>query len=154
MVEAIIKSSDLQTLTKLEKTSSDELIELKNAIEKKKEDVHQIINILNVLQKKQITIDLLRSSMLGKTLSGLVSHLDSNAQTEEWKKASTLAQNLLSSWKSLAKKEKKTDQAKPKQDSNSKKEEKKIADPFDYSKLDLTGDHYRDIMRKKFMEIL
>ena len=79
MVEAIIKSSDLQTLTKLEKTSSDELIELKNAIEKKKEDVHQIINILNVLQKKQITIDLLRSSMLGKTLSGLVSHLDSNA---------------------------------------------------------------------------
>lgn len=56
-----------------EKISKEELIEIKGDIEKSKgsSDYHNLIKQLLILSKKQITRDLLGSTMIGKLISSL-----------------------------------------------------------------------------------
>lgn len=100
-----VKSS-LADLAKLEKISHEELMELKNDIEKKKNDKVTLLSILKVLQKKKITSDLLRSTKIGKTISNLTGTSDSGPQTDEDISVKNISSNLIESWKKIHKQEK------------------------------------------------
>lgn len=56
---------------------------MKSQIDKNKTNPNTVLNILKVLQKKEITKDLLRDSLLGKTMTSVVTYYSSNSQTED-----------------------------------------------------------------------
>ena len=102
-----MEAKSLSDLAKLEKISHEELSELKNDIDKKKNDATTLVSLLKVLQKKQITSDLLRSTKIGKTIANLAGGpVDSDKLSEEDKTVKDLSSNLIDTWKSIHKQEK------------------------------------------------
>ena len=91
-------------------TSVEDLLELKGQLLKKEEkgDFDGVASILKVLGKYQITTELLRSTMIGKTINHLAglaaSELPNNSSQETVKE---LASSLMDTWKKIHRGEKK-----------------------------------------------
>jgi len=64
--------------------TDDELLDLKRAIEKKRdsEDFHGILQVLKVLGQKKITLEHLQNTKIGKTISGLMK-IEGNTKDSE-----------------------------------------------------------------------
>ena len=113
------KVSDQPVVSSLERISAEELTELKLDLEKKKSDMAVVIGILKLLQKKLITFDLLRQTMIGKTLTSLKKTTAANAsQEEEAKQVRSLSEKLISMWKTLSKDDRDMEKMKNKSGSN------------------------------------
>lgn len=70
--------------TNFEKISPEDLTDLKQQLEKKRDayDYAAILSVLKLLQKKQINLELLKTTQIGKTLSAL-SKIESKSSESE-----------------------------------------------------------------------
>ena len=102
-----MEDKSLADLAKLEKISHEELMELKSDIEKKKNDPPTVVSLLKVLQRKQITSDLLRSTKIGKTIANMAGGpADSDKGNEDERAIKSLSSGLVETWKQIHKQEK------------------------------------------------
>jgi predicted lipoprotein len=91
------KTSEKNGEVKLEKISSEQLKDRKAEIEKLKgkHDYHNVASILKLLQKSQITRELLQETLIGKTMTALSQlqtppeHGDKESEVKEVRELST-----------------------------------------------------------------
>lgn len=93
--------------TKAEAISQSELTELKADLERAraKGDLQQVVGILKVLQRRQMTRELLAATLVGKTLSGLVNLNLKEPKPEIEAEASSirdLASAIVADWKQVS----------------------------------------------------
>ena len=101
----------METSNRLEKTSSEELLERKADLEKalSSHQFHTVVSCLKVLQKTQITRQLLEDTMIGKTLtscSKLVTPKEHGDLEGDAEKIRNISGEILVEWKKINKMEK------------------------------------------------
>ncbi|CDW76467.1 transcription elongation factor a 1 [Stylonychia lemnae] len=169
------QQTDNMEKVRLERITDDELLDLKKALEKKKdsEDFYGILSVLKVLTHKQITLEHLQNTKIGKTISSLTKievkgkDSDNEAQNirqqaesliERWRKVSKMEKNKKIEQKPESKPEPKPAQAQGiVTDSNHSSAGNGSARQGLFIPLGLkihTGTGYRDAMIKKFIELM
>lgn len=108
-MESTKKKLDTNSSSSLEPISKDELLDLKQTLEKKlsNHDYATLQSVLKILDFKQITLDLLKETLIGKTITSLTKIEAQNEDArDETEKVKQKADSLLAKWKKISQKEK------------------------------------------------
>ena len=85
------------------------MIILKEDLEKlkSKSDLENSFKILSIIKKKQMTIELLRATLFGKSISSLLQKLKKDAGNKSSDDCAFLCEEILKNWKDVFQTEKK-----------------------------------------------
>jgi hypothetical protein len=92
--------------TKLEAITEEEVNTIKQDIEAKRSDSVNLIKLLKILQKKQLTYDLLAKTKLGKTIKN-ISTTNKDIQSKDDLEVKSICNELIKVWKDTCKQTKK-----------------------------------------------
>ena len=98
-------------LPKQEKISPEELLEFKCDLERKRQDLTKVIGIMQVLLRKQVTLDLLKQTMIGKTVASFRNVSTVPKGEDEARVVRNLSNKLVETWKAMTSKERHSEKA-------------------------------------------
>ncbi len=91
----------------MEPISAEELKDLKSDLDKKKDDIVECLNLINLLKRKRITADLLKKTLIGKTIKLLATKELKPTDPAELKEIKQKSKELEDHWRDVYKRSKK-----------------------------------------------